>query len=144
MYADGPKRAVEADRYDHSFHSGTDLSALCVYFVHIVDLVGLELEPGGQERLDVKGVLGVRVGSVWVIGVLGDVVLVREERPHTTQLEDALSAVHDSQFILAHKLFATMSSDEFKIGKKIPLLVMRRGIKCDIQKLDSQLLNNIA
>ena len=42
------------------------------------------------------------------------------------------------------ELFATMSSDEFKIGKKIPLLVMRRGIKCDIQKLDSQLLNNIA
>ena len=34
--------------------------------------------------------------------------------------------------------------DEFKMGKKIPLLVMRRGIKCDIQKLDSQLLNNIA
>lgn len=119
MYADGPKRAVEADRYDHSFHSGTDLSALCVYFVHIVDLVGLELEPGGQERLDVKGVLGVRVGSVWVIGVLGDVVLVREERPHTTQLEDALSAVHDSQFILAHKLFATMSSGKFKKGQAL-------------------------
>lgn len=32
----------------------------------------------------------------------------------------------------------------FKMGKKIPLLIMRRGIKCDIQKLDSQLLNNIA
>lgn len=41
-------------------------------------------------------------------------------------------------------LFTTMSSDEFKMGKKIPLLIMRRGIKCDIQKLDSQLLNNIA
>src|SRR5699024_4668331 len=83
-----PSGAVEAGRYDHSFHSGTDLHALCVYFIHIVDLVGLELEPGGQERLDVKGVLGVRVGGVRVIGVLGDVVLVREERPHTAQLED--------------------------------------------------------
>jgi len=108
LYANAPKRAVEADRYDHSFHSGTDLSALCVYFVHIVDLVGFELEPGGQERLDVKGVLGVRVGGVRVIGVLGDVVLVREERTHTTQLEDALAAVHDGQFILAHKLFAEL------------------------------------
>ena len=127
MYADGPKRAVEADRYDHSYYSGTDLSALCVYFVHIVDLVGLELEPGGQERLDVKGVLGVRVGSVWVIGVLGDVVLVREERPHTTQLEDTLASVHDSQFILAHKLFATMSSDEFKKGKKITVKMSKSG-----------------
>ena len=95
------------------FKSGTKLSALCIYFVHIVDLIGLEFEPGGQERLDVKSVLGVRVGGVWVIGVFGDVVLVREERPHTTQLEDALAAVHDGQFILAHKLFATMSSDEF-------------------------------
>ena len=76
--------------------------------------------------------------------MLGDVVLVREERPHTAQLEDALAAVHNGQFILAHKLFATMSSDEFKIGKKIPLLVMRRGIKYDIQKLGSQLFNNIA
>ena len=68
----------------------------------------LELEPGGQERLDVKGVLGVRVGGVRVIGVLGDVVLVREERPHTAQLEDALAAVHNGQFILAHKLFAEL------------------------------------
>ena len=114
LYANGPIRAVAANRYYHSFHSGTDLRALCVYFVHIVDLVGLEFEPGGQERLNVKGILGVRVGGVWVIGVLGDVVLVREERTHTTQLEDALATVHDGQFILAHKLFATLSSDEFK------------------------------
>ena len=40
--------------------------------------------------------------------MFGDVVLVREERPHTTQLEDALAAVHDGQFILAHKLFAEL------------------------------------
>ena len=63
---------------------------------------------GGQERLEVKGVLGVRVGGVRVIRALGDVVLVREERPHTAQLKDTLAAVHDSQFILAHKLFAEL------------------------------------
>ena len=114
MYANVPKRAVAANRYDPSFHSGTDLHALCVYFVHIVDLVGLEFEPGGQERLNVEGVLGVRVGCVFEIGVLGDVVLIRKERPHTAQLEDALAAVHDGQLILAHQLFATMSSDELK------------------------------
>ena len=28
---------------------------------------------------------------------------------------------------LTHQLFTTMSSDEFKMGKKIPLLIMRRG-----------------
>ena len=139
-----PSRAVEAGRYDHSFHGGPDLCTLCVYFVHIVDLIGLEFQPSRQKRLNIKGVFGVRIGCVFEIGVLGDVVLIRKERPHTAQLEDALAAVHDGQLVLAHQLFATMSSDEFKIGKKIPLLVMRRGIKCDIQKLDSQLLNNIA
>ena len=108
------KEAVAASRYDHSFPSGTDLRALCVHFVYVVDLIGLRFEPGGQKRLNVKGVLGVRIGCELEVGVLGDVVLVREERPHTTQLEDALAAVHDGQFILAHKLFATMSSDEFK------------------------------
>ena len=92
----------------------------------------------------VKGVFRVCVGQVLVFRVLRDVVLIREERAHTSKLQDTFPAVHDRDFVLRHKLFATMSSDEFKIGKKIPLLVMRRGIKCDIQKLDSQLLNNIA
>ena len=108
LYANGPKGAVEAGRYDHSFHSGTDLRTLRVYFVHIVDFIGLEFQPSRQKRLNVKGVFGVRIGCVFEIGVLGDVVLVREERTHTTQLEDALATVHDGQFILAHKLFAEL------------------------------------
>ena len=90
------------------FKSGTDLSALCVYFIYIADLIGLEFQPGGQELLDVKGVLGVRIGCELEIGVFGDVVLVRKERPHTAQLEDALASIHDGQFILAHKLFAEL------------------------------------
>jgi len=76
--------------------------------------------------------------------VLGQVVLVAQKRAHTTKLQDALAAIQNCQLIQAHKFFATMSSDEFKIGKKMPLLVMRRGIKYDIQKLGSQLFNNIA
>ena len=76
--------------------------------------------------------------------MLCNIVLVGKERPDTSELHDTFAAVHDCQLILRHEFFATMSSDEFKIGKKIPPLVMRRGIKCDIQKLDSQLLNNIA
>ena len=76
--------------------------------------------------------------------MLGNVEFVAQEWPDSAQLQDALAAIHDRKFVPAHKLFTTMSSDEFKMGKKIPLLVMRRGIKCDIQKLDSQLLNNIA
>ena len=139
-----PFGAVEADRYDHSLHSGTSFIGCGVDLIHVADLVGFELQPGLEIAFDVKGVFRVGVSGVLVVGVLGDVVLVRQKRAHTTQLQDALAAVHDGQLILAHKLFTTMSSDEFKMGKKIPLLIMRRGIKCDIQKLDSQLLNNIA
>ena len=87
------------------FKSGTDLSALCVYFIYIADLIGLEFQPCGQERFNVKSVLFVCVGCVFEIGVLGDVVLIRKERTHTAQLEDTLAAIHNSKLILAHQLF---------------------------------------
>ena len=106
--------AVAANRYDHSFLSGTVLHALRVYFIYIADLIGLEFQPGGQERFNVKSVLVACVGCVFEIGVLGDVVLIRKERTHTAQLEDTLAAIHNSKLILAHQLFATMSSDELK------------------------------
>ena len=96
------------------FKSGTKLSALCVYFIYIADLIGLEFQPCGQECFNIKSVLVIRVGSVLEIGVLGDVVLIRKERTHTTQLEDTLASIHNSKLILAHQLFATMSSDELK------------------------------
>ena len=99
------------------FKSGTKLSALCVYFIYIADLIGLEFQPCGQECFNVKRVLVIRVGSVLEIGVLGNVVLIRKEWTHTAQLEDTLAAVHNGKLILAHQLFATMSSDELKKDK---------------------------
>jgi hypothetical protein len=90
------------------------LSALCVYFIDFADLIGLKFQPRGQECFNVKSVLVIRIGSVLEIGVLGDVVLIRKEWPHTAQLEDTLAAVHNGKLILAHQLFATLSSDEFK------------------------------
>lgn len=87
------------------FKSGTKLSALCVYFIYIADLIGLEFQLCGQKCFNVKSVLIVRIGSVLEIWVLGDVVLIRKERPHTAQLEDALAAVHNGKLILAHQLF---------------------------------------
>ena len=101
------------------FKSGTKLSALCVYFIYIADLIGLEFQPGGQERFNVKSVLVACVGCVFEIGVLGDVVLIRKERPHTAQLEDALVSVQRCKLILAHQLFATMSSGKFKKGQAL-------------------------
>ena len=41
------------------------------------------------------------------VGVLGQVILVGEKRPDTAQLEDALAAVHDGQFIATHKFMAS-------------------------------------
>lgn len=87
------------------FKSGTKLSALCVYFIYIADLIGLEFQPCGQECFNVKSVLVIRIGSVLEIGVLGNVVLIRKERTHATQLEDALVSVHRRKLILAHQLF---------------------------------------
>ena len=76
--------------------------------------------------------------------MLRNVAFVTEKRSHASKLQNTLGSVHDGDLVLRQQFFATMSSDEFKIGKKIPLLVMRRGIKYDIQKLGSQLFNNIA
>jgi len=47
--------------------------------------------------------------------VLGQVVLVAQKWAHTTKLQDALAAIQNCQLIPAHKFFATMSSDEFKL-----------------------------
>lgn len=85
-----------------------------VYLVHVVDLLGFWLQPDGQETLYVKGVSLVAVRQILVVGVLRDVVLVRQERPDAAQLENTLAAVQDCQLIHAGKLFATLSSDEFK------------------------------
>ena len=58
--------------------------------------------------LYVQGVFLVKVGCIFVIGMLGDVVLVGQERANTPQLQDTLAAVHDCQLILAHKLPAQL------------------------------------
>ena len=54
--------------------------------------------------LDVKHIFLVVVAGQLVIGVLGQVVLIREEGSHAAQLQDTLAAVHNSQFVSAHEL----------------------------------------
>ena len=56
-----------------------------------------------KKLLDVKEVLLVVVSGQLVIGMLGQVVLIREEGPHAAQLQDALAAVHNGQLIPAHE-----------------------------------------
>ena len=64
--------------------------------------------------LHVKGVFLVCVGQIFIVRVLRDVEFIRKERAHTSKLQDTFSTVHDRDFVLCHKLFATLSSDEFK------------------------------
>ena len=79
---------------------------------HIVHVRRFEFKPMVKKLLDVKEVLLVVVAGQLVVGVLGQIILVRQKRPDAAQLQDTLAAVHDCQFIAAHKFFATMSSDE--------------------------------
>ena len=53
-----------------------------------------------QELLDIEGVLGVIVRGQLVVGVLGQVVLVRKKGAHTSQLQNALAAVQHRQQLL--------------------------------------------
>lgn len=103
-----PSGAVVAGRYNHSLHSGTSIVGCGVDLIHVADLAGFQLQPGPQEIFNAERIFRVGVGGVLVVGVLGDVVLVRQKRPHPAQLEDALAAVHDGQLILAHQLFAEL------------------------------------
>ena len=84
-----------------------------INFKDFIAFLRLWPELGREELLNVEGIAGVCVGQVLVVGVLCDVVLVREKGPDAAKLQDALAAVHDGNFILAHQLFATLSSEEF-------------------------------
>ena len=74
-----------------------------VYLVHVVFLVGLELEAMGHILFDVEGVLRVGVREVLVVGVLRDVVLIAQEGAQAADLEDALAAVEGGKVVHAHE-----------------------------------------
>ena len=67
-----------------------------------------------QVLFDVELICLVIIRQLFVSGMFGDIILIGEEWPDATHLQDALSAVHDGKFVLAHQFFATMSSDELK------------------------------
>ena len=57
-----------------------------------------------KKLLNVKEVLLVVISGQLVIGVLGQIILVGQKGPDAAQLQDTLAAVHNSQFVPAHKL----------------------------------------
>ena len=71
-----------------------------------------------QVAFHIKSVLFIKVRKLLVPLMLGNVEFIAQEWPDTAQLQDTFVAIHDRKFVPAHKLFATMSSDEFKNGQK--------------------------
>ena len=91
------------------------LKVRCGQFVHLERLIRLyDGRFAFHVPFHIKEVLLVGVGGVFVIRMLCQVVLVREEGTYAPQHEDTLASVHDCQFVLRHQLFATMSSDELR------------------------------
>ena len=72
---------------------------------HVAELVFWHLPPGFEKVIQVEGIPGIGVGEIAVVGMAGDVVLVREEWPHAPELEDALAAVQHGQLVNVHKRF---------------------------------------
>lgn len=78
----------------------------------------MKLCPGTQVLLNVEGEFLIIIGGVFVVRVLGQIVFIRQEGTNASQLKDTFAAVHNSQFITTHELFATKSNDELK--KQVP------------------------
>ena len=62
----------------------------------------------GQETFYVQFVPLVIIGCVFVVRMLGDIVLVRQEGSNTSKLQDAFASVHNCQFILAHQILTQL------------------------------------
>ena len=99
----------------------------CAFFGHI-HLVAIKffIHPQPEFVLQVafyiESVLLIKVRQFFVPLMLRNVELVAQKWPDSAQLQDALAAIHDRKFVPAHKLFATMSSDELKKAIKEILL----------------------
>ena len=77
--------------------------------VHHDELItGVDFFFSVHELLNVQSVLGVIVRGELVVGVLGQIVLVRKKRSDTTQLQNTLAAIQNRKLIYARKVFAKL------------------------------------
>ena len=75
------------------FLAGVSLPAGCVYLKCLKLFSRLQLEFGGKKTLYVESVLLVKIRQVFIVGVFGNVVLVRQKWPYTTELQDTFAAI---------------------------------------------------
>lgn len=112
----------------------------CVHLKGVVNFIRLWFEFGGEELFNVKGVARVGIGQVFVVGMLCDVVLVREERTNASELKNALAAVHDGKLVLAHQLLAELLVIEAMRCFPAPALAGIEGVDGFLAQRRRQLL----
>ena len=81
---------------------GAFLFFVCLYY--IVGIRRFEFQSMIEKLLNVEHILLVIVTSQLIVGMLSEIVLVGQKRPDAPQLQDALAAIHNSQFVPAHEL----------------------------------------
>ena len=82
-----------------SSSSGIQLSGRFIRRDHGVAVIRAKRQLPGQELFDIESVLLVRVGSQEIVRMLRQIVFLRKERADAAQLQDALAAVQNRQFI---------------------------------------------
>ena len=84
------KPSVQSDRRERiSIHHNKRIAGVDFYFrVKIF--------------FNIKRILGVVVGGLFIVWMLGQIVLFTQKGAHTAQLQDALSAIQHSKLIAAH------------------------------------------
>ena len=111
-----------------------------ISFIHAANLIFFKLQPMLQVFLHIEGVVLIEIRCEFIVGVLCDVVLVRQERPDAAKLEDALAAIQDSKLIYAHKLFAELLIVKAVRYLAAPALTGVEGVDCLFAQRGCQLL----
>ena len=75
------------------FLAGVSLPAGCVYLKCLKLFSRLQFEFGGKKTLYVKGVLLIKIRQVFVVGVSGNIVFIRQERLYATELQNTFAAI---------------------------------------------------
>ncbi len=98
--------------------------------IHAAYLIFFKLQPMLQVFLHIEGVALIEIRCEFIVGVLCDVVLVREKRANTAKLEDALAAVQDGKLVNAHQLLAELLIVQAVRNLPAPALAGVEGVDC--------------
>ena len=112
-----------------------------IHFIKVKFFRGEQSQFVFQIAFYVKLVFLIEIRKFLVPLMFGNIKLIAQEWSDTSQLQDALAAVHDCKLIPAHKLPAVKSSDEFAKEKTLPVKKTRRVtiinvISCEFSILD--------